>query len=53
MVLHSAFLSPNGAVRRVSGRVCRYRDADMALRWTAAGYLQAEEENVAQEQKAK
>jgi putative transposase len=34
--------NPNGAVRRVSGRVCRYRDADMALRWTAAGYLHAE-----------
>jgi putative transposase len=34
--------NPNGAVRRVSGRVCRYRDADMGLRWTAAGYLQAE-----------
>jgi len=34
--------NPNGAVRRVSGRVCRYRDADMAVRWTAAGYLQAE-----------
>jgi hypothetical protein len=24
------------------GRACRYRDADMVLRWTAAGYLQAE-----------
>jgi putative transposase len=34
--------NPNGAVRRVSGRVCRYRDADMVLRWSAAGYLQAE-----------
>jgi transposase-like protein len=34
--------NPNGAVRRVSGRVCRHRDAEMALRWTAAGYLQAE-----------
>jgi putative transposase len=34
--------NPNGAVRRVSHRVCRYRDADMVLRWTAAGYLQAE-----------
>ena len=34
--------NPNGSVRRVSGRVCRYRDADMALRWTAAGYLHAE-----------
>ncbi len=34
--------NPNGAVRRVSGRVCRYRDAEMVLRWTAAGYLQAE-----------
>lgn len=34
--------NPNGAVRRVSGRVCRYRDAQMALRWTAAGFLEAE-----------
>ncbi len=34
--------NPNGSVRRVSGRVCRYRDAEMAVRWTAAGYLQAE-----------
>ncbi len=33
---------PNGAVRRVAGRVKRYRDADMALRWTAAGLLEAE-----------
>lgn len=34
--------NPNGAVRRVSGRVCRYRDAEMALRWTASGFLEAE-----------
>ena len=34
--------NPNGAVRRVSGRVCRYRDAEMALRWTATGFLEAE-----------
>jgi putative transposase len=34
--------NPNGAVRRVAGRVKRYRDADMALRWTAAGFLEAE-----------
>ena len=34
--------NPNGAVRRVSGRVCRYRDAEMALRWTATGFLKAE-----------
>lgn len=30
--------NPNGAVRRVT----RYRDADMALRWTAMGFLEAE-----------
>jgi hypothetical protein len=29
-------------VRRVSGRVTRYRDAQMALRWVAAGFLEAE-----------
>ena len=34
--------NPNGAVRRVAGRVKRYRDADMVLRWTAAGFLEAE-----------
>ena len=34
--------SPNSAVRRVSGRVTRYRDASMAMRWTAAGFLEAE-----------
>ena len=34
--------NPNGAVRRVTRRVSRYRDADMALRWTAMGFLEAE-----------
>ena len=34
--------SPNSQVRRVSGRVTRYRDAEMAMRWTAAGFLEAE-----------
>lgn len=34
--------NPNGAVRRVSERVCRYRDAEMALRWTASGFLEVE-----------
>ena len=34
--------SPNSAVRRVSGRVTIYKDAQMALRWTAAGFLEAE-----------
>jgi transposase-like protein len=34
--------SPNSAVRRVSGRVTRYRDASMAMRWVAAGFLEAE-----------
>ena len=34
--------NPNGAVRRVTRRVSRYRDAEMALRWTAAGFLEAE-----------
>ena len=29
-------------MRRVSARVCRYRDAEMALRWTASGFLEAE-----------
>lgn len=32
----------NGAVRRVTHRVSRYRDAAMALRWTATGFLEAE-----------
>jgi len=34
--------NPNGAVRRVTRRVCRYRNAEMALRWTAAGFLEGE-----------
>jgi transposase-like protein len=34
--------NPNGAVRRVTRRVSRYRDAAMALRWTATGFLEAE-----------
>ena len=34
--------SPNSAVRRVSGRVTRYRDAQIAMRWVAAGFLEAE-----------
>jgi hypothetical protein len=34
--------NPNGAVRRVTHRVCRYRDAGMALRWTASAFLEAE-----------
>lgn len=34
--------NPNGAVRRVTRRVSRYRDAEMALRWTATGFLEAE-----------
>lgn len=35
--------NPNGAVRRVTRRVARYRDAKMALRWAAAGFLEAEQ----------
>ena len=34
--------SPNSIVRRVSGRVTNYKDAQKALRWTAAGFLEAE-----------
>ena len=34
--------NPNGIVRRTSRRVTRYRDAEMALRWTAAGFLEAQ-----------
>jgi putative transposase len=34
--------NPNGIVRRTSRRVTRYQDADMALRWTAAGFLEAQ-----------
>ena len=34
--------SPNSVVRRVSGRVTNYKDAQMALRWTAAGFVEAE-----------
>jgi transposase-like protein len=34
--------SPNSVVRRLSARVTRYRDVQMALRWVAAGFLEAE-----------
>ena len=34
--------SPNSVVRRVSARVTNYRDAQMAMRWAAAGFLEAE-----------
>jgi putative transposase len=34
--------SPNSVVRRVTGRVTNYQDADMATRWTAAGFIEAE-----------
>ena len=32
----------NSVVRRASGRVTNYKDAEMALRWTAAGFIEAE-----------
>ena len=34
--------SPNSQVRRVSGRVTNYRSVEMAMRWAAAGFLEAE-----------
>jgi transposase-like protein len=34
--------NPNGIVRNTTQRVKRWRDQDMALRWTAAGFLEAE-----------
>ena len=34
--------NPNSAVRRVTDRICRWRDADMVLRWMASAYLEAE-----------
>lgn len=34
--------NPNGIVRTTTQRVKRWRDQDMALRWTAAGFLEAE-----------
>lgn len=34
--------NPNGIVRRMTRRVTRYRDADMALRCTAAAFIQAQ-----------
>ena len=40
--INTSIENPNGAVRRTSGRVCRYRDAEMALRWSASGFLEAE-----------
>ena len=34
--------SPNPIMRRVSARATHYKDADMALRWTAADVPEAE-----------
>ena len=34
--------NPNGAVRRVTNRVCRWRDPQMVLRWASASFLEAE-----------
>jgi len=34
--------NPNAAVRRVTGRVSHWRDADMVMRWMAIAYLEAE-----------
>ena len=34
--------NPNGIVRSMTQRVKHWRDQDMALRWTAAGFLEAE-----------
>ena len=34
--------NPNGRVRSITRRVARYRDAQMALRWSATGFLEAE-----------
>ncbi|KVQ22274.1 hypothetical protein WK00_24965 [Burkholderia ubonensis] len=34
--------NPNGAVRRVSRRVNRYRAANMAMRWAATGFMETE-----------
>ena len=34
--------NPNGTVRRITHRVHHYRDAAMALRWTATAFLEAE-----------
>ncbi len=42
MVTTNLIESPNSVVRRVSGRVTNYKDAAMAMRWTAAGFLEAE-----------
>lgn len=34
--------NPNGIVRTTTNRVKRWRDQAMALRWVAAGFLEAE-----------
>jgi transposase-like protein len=34
--------NPNGIVRRTSRRVTHYQSAEMALRWTAAGFIEAQ-----------
>jgi hypothetical protein len=36
---HNIIENINGTIRRVCGNVKRWRDASMALRWTAAGMI--------------
>ncbi len=38
----TASRNPNGIVSCTSRRVTRYRDAETALRWTATGFIEAE-----------
>lgn len=42
LALTNLIENPKGAVRHTSRRVTRYQDADMAMRWAAAGFLEAE-----------
>jgi putative transposase len=34
--------NPNGTVRRVTNRVCGWRDSEVVLRWMASTYFEAE-----------
>ena len=42
MVTTNLIEIPNSVVRRASGRVTNYKDTAMAMRWTAAGFLEGE-----------
>ena len=42
MSIYSPSTSPNVGVRSKTGRVCRWKDGEMVLRWSATAFLETE-----------